>query len=313
MYRGRSKLGSTHWFVLICAAIALSACSDRRQIEPETVPINDVFPDLATPGPFEKAYTLTETSDGMTRVFVRESPGETNLYMVTQDDAGTWSQPTRLDLPKTVSNTSPHFSPFDNRLYYASDAPLPDSGRVDMNIWSVDWSDGSWGSPSPVLGDINTDDNETSVTTDRLGNMYFVSKHPRGQGAQDIYTARQNDEGEWQTVFLPEHINSPRVETHVSVSPDGGTLIFYSYQTPKIGKVDLVASLKRDDEWQAPRNLGPMINTADNDIGASFSFTGQTFYWSRNGVIVSTDRNTLDELVQLAFEQPKSRPVSLFD
>lgn len=286
--------------ILICLALSLASCGEKEPISPASIPYTPIFPDLPAPGPYEKAYSMTQSGDGTTRVFVRESPGETNLYKITKGSDGVWTSPERLDLPKTVSNTSPHFSPFDDRLYYASDAPFGDDPRIDMNIWSVDWNDGSWGTPAPVSGDVNTLDNETGVTTDRLGNMFFVSKHARGQGAQDIYTATQNTDGDWKTVFLPEHINSPRVETHIAVSPDGSTLIFYSYQTPKIGKVDLVASVKTDEGWQAPVNLGPNINTPGDDMGAGFSYDGDTFFWSRDGILLSTSKDTIQDLISQA-------------
>ena len=197
---------------------------------------------------------------------------------------------------KVKSNTNPHFSPFDGRLYFASDRAMPGSeGRNDMNIWSVGHSENGWGTAKPVQGDVNTSDNETSVTTTAEGVMYFVSKHPRGQGGQDIYTAVFDEATDmWSYSDLPNNVSSPRVESHVMATPDGKNIIFYSYLSPKLGVVDLVvASKESDGSWTGPYNLGPLINTTGIDFGAGASADGKTFFFSRERRLMSLPMDVL--------------------
>ncbi len=294
-------------WLTVAASLALATCTDAP-IDPPTGPAAEyVFPDEAPPGPFERAYSMTESRDGSVRVFVREAPKSTDLYEMRRQPDGSWSAPALLDFPRRTSNTSPSFSPFDGRLYFASDRTVPDEPqRTDMNLWSVSLTDEGWGQAELLPGDINTMDNETSITQAPRGELYFVSNHPRGQGAQDIYSARFDDRtGEWKTSFMPEHVNSPRTETHVAVTPDGDYLLFYSYRYPRLGKVDITAIHRHGfspDDWSEPFNVGPAINTKGLDMGPGFSADGETFFFSRNGRIMTLP--TSDVMTELEAHAP---------
>lgn len=272
------------------AGLAVTACGPSSAPSETRAEPQLVFPDMPAPGNFNRAYTLTENAAGNIRVFTRETRDDTDLFITEKQAGGSWSEPVKLDWPKRYSNANPHFSPLDGRLYFASDRPLPGEERGnDMNIWSIERLEDGWGEAAPVAGDVNTGAGETSVTTTANGEMFFVSKHPRGQGGQDIYLATLDDEtGEWKLGYLPEKISSPRVESHIAATPDGQHIIFYSYRSPKLGVVDLVAASRNEaGEWIGPYNLGPVINTRGIDYGAGFSETGETFFFSREGEIMT--------------------------
>ena len=278
------------------AFVILASCNSSSKETVAPVQPELVFPDMEAPTAFTGAYTLTENETGTLRVFAKEARDSTDLYESAKQDDGSWSVPVRLDWPKNKSNTNPHFSPFDGRLYFASDRELPGAkGRNDMNIWSTEYTDNGWGTATPLPGDVNTGDNETSVTTTADGTMYFVSKHPRGQGGQDIYTATYDDDTKsWKYSALPDNVSSPRVESHVMVTPDGNNIVFYSYRSPKLGVVDLVAASKEEDgSWTDPYILGPLINTPGIDFGAGASADGNTFFFSRERRLMSLPMDVL--------------------
>lgn len=274
-------------------AIGLSACSPS---EPDadlttTAPPGPriAAPILSEDLPFDRAYSMTESPDGQIRLFTGETRNGTNIYQITRDESGKWSAPELIDWPKVRSNTSPFFSPFDGRLYFASDRPLPDApGRTDMNIWVVDRTNGDWGTAVPLPGDVNTSFDETDVTQTSDGTLYFVSKHPRGLGGQDIYTAKYEPRSQqWLFEFLPETLNSPLVESQAAITPDGKTLIWYSRLKPNLGSVDLkAAQLDEDGRWTGPFSLGPLVNTQGIDFGASVSADEHIFFFSRDGQLM---------------------------
>lgn len=294
-------------FITLCIAGAcLSACGPKDNTPVDLVRPEYVFPNEEKPDAFHRAYTMTESADGSVRLFTRDSTDQTDIYQVKKAGDGSWSEPERLAWPKVKSNVNPHFSPYDGRLYFASDRPLPKAeNRIDMNIWSVEWTDNGWGEAEPLPGNVNSADNETSVTTTADGKMFYVSNHPRGQGGQDIYTASlDTSSGDWVSALMPEHVNSPRVESQLAVTPDGDHLIFYSRRRPKLGMVDLVAVSRSDDEalggWSLPYNLGPLINDAKFTFGAGISADGETFFFSREGRLMTFPVNELRTLLQRA-------------
>ena len=288
---------------LLVAGIFVSACSPKTEMAiPKVEPVV-VFPDMPAPGPFNRAYTMTESPDGAIRVFAMESRDDTDIYETIKQEDGSWSEPQKLEFPKNKSNTNPSFSAFDGRLYFASDREIPGlEGRNDMNIWSVALTTDGWADAKPVPGDVNTGDNETSVATTAEGILFFDSKHPRGQGGQDIYMARYDaDSGEWKTEFLPEQVNSPRVDSHVAAMPDGKTILFYSYRSPKLGVVDIFAASQKDDgDWTSPYNVGPLINTRGIDFGPGVSADGKTLFFSREGQLMALPTDTVNEELALA-------------
>ena len=288
---------------LIFAGGLVAACGNDTETTSTPVEPAVVFPDMPDPGTFNRAYTLTENADGTIRIFSKETRDDTDLFWSQKSEDGSWSEPEKLDWPKLVSNTNPHFSPFDGRLYFASDRPVPGlEGRKDMNIWSIAWTGDDWDDARPVTGEVNTGSGETSVTTTSDGTMFFVSKHARGKGGQDIFKANYNAETEsWVLSTLPDSVNSPRVETHVAATPDGQHVIFYSYRSPKLGVVDLVAiSQDENGNWVGPYNIGPLINTRGIDFGAGMSADGETFFFSREGVLMSLPMEILLEELETA-------------
>lgn len=279
--------------LFFCAGLVLVGCGSPEPVQPTYI-----FPDEEKPTAFTRAFTLTESLDGNVRVFTRESRDETDLYELRKQEDGTWTEPVKLDWEKKRTNLNGHFSPFDGRLYFASDRDIPGrEGRRDPNIWSVEVTEDGWGAPVPLEGDVNTGGREISVSTDAEGNMFFVSRGTRGPGGQDIFFATRDPEtGAYTTVDLPEGINTARNEDHVAVTPDGQHFLFYSYKSPKLGVVDIVAVSKDENgEWFGPYNIGPLINTGPNretgaegiDFGPSFSADGSKFFFSRDGRLMS--------------------------
>ena len=288
-------------------ALVLTACSpsevdaDLTTTAPGGPQVTQ--PELTDDLPFDRSYSMTESPDGKLRLFTGETRNGTNIFQMRLQEDGSWSAPELLDWPKVRSNTSPFFSPHDGRLYFASDRPVPNAPeRSDMNIWSIGYEDGVWGDAMLLPGDVNTNSGETDVSIASDGTLYFVSKHPRGKGGQDIYTARYDAaSNQWLQDSLPEAINSPLVESHALILPDGKTLIWYSRLRPNLGSVDLKAAILEDDgSWTGPISLGPRINTPGIDFGPGMSADGLTFFFSRDGQMMEWPMSALQAEISRA-------------
>jgi hypothetical protein len=67
---------------------------------------------------------------------------------------------------------------------------------------------------------------------------------------------------------------------HPAISITGDTLIFSSDMDGGFGKSDLYMSIREDDQWNEPVNLGEKINTAGNDMFPTFGPSGMLLFSS---------------------------------
>lgn len=70
---------------------------------------------------------------------------------------------------------------------------------------------------------------------------------------------------------------------HPFISPDGKTLFFASDKPGGFGGLDIYYSEKKDSLFGEPINLGPIVNTTENE--AFPTFTDSSLYFSSNGFI----------------------------
>ena len=280
------KLGKPGFVAMTLAFIGIAGC-EKAPSEP--VP---VFPDAPEPTTFTRAFSLAESPDGQIRLFARENGDATEMYESVKGRDGTWSEPKMVEgLPHSIKLSGPAFDPVDGTLYFASDEPLEiHKGRRESNIWTSRREGGAWVDAKPLPPEINTGATETSPAVDEKGRLYFATNHSRaGGGGLDIMEAsRDKSTGEWTVKTMPSGVNSPRVDDHLAVTKDGNTLFFYSHRMPKLGVVDIWKTTRGvDGEWQAPEPLAAPVNSKAIDFGAGISADGETFFFSRDGVIMS--------------------------
>ena len=65
-----------------------------------------------------------------------------------------------------------------------------------------------------------------------------------------------------------------------TVSSDGKTIIFASDRSGGYGKIDLYEINKIDGNWSAPKNLGPVINSNENEKISLFTYGWKNFVFS---------------------------------
>jgi outer membrane protein OmpA-like peptidoglycan-associated protein/tetratricopeptide (TPR) repeat protein len=101
--------------------------------------------------------------------------------------------------------------------------------------------------------------------------------------SEDFYVSRKID-GKWQkrkNVGPP--INTPANEGAQCISPDGQFLFFTLCNSPSgMGRCDIYFSMKEGNQWGAPKNVGPPINSKHWDSQPSLSSDGNTLYFVSN-------------------------------
>jgi outer membrane protein OmpA-like peptidoglycan-associated protein len=104
------------------------------------------------------------------------------------------------------------------------------------------------------------------------------------QGGCDLYMAYTGD-SVWST---PENfgatINTPAFEGMPALSPDNRELYFVSDRPGGFGGLDIWVSKFDNGLWQAPRNLGPLINTAGNETAPFIHIDNNTLYFASDAL-----------------------------
>lgn len=195
----------------------------------------------------------------------------------------TWTEPLVAPFSGRFSDGSPALSPDGNRLFFSSNRPVAEGPTNDDNdLWMVERSaDDSWGQPVWLGDAINSSFNEFSPTVDSKGNLYFCSDRPGGYGDMDVYLSKFLDQNYQAPVLLSDSVNSIYHEGNVGVSPDGKLLLVMVQNKPgDFGHDDIHFSFRREGEWSALKNAGPMINTYAHDFSPKVSPDGSLLYFA---------------------------------
>ncbi len=147
---------------------------------------------------------------------------------------------------------------------------------------------GSWSQPVPIDGDVNTEYDEGMCTfTADYQTMYFTrcrNSKNKAWGCQ-ILSAQLVD-GKWTKEKVIEIAGDSVVVAHPAIAPDDLTLYFVSDMPGGLGGKDIwkITRANAGDNWGAPENLGPEINTP-NDEMFPYVHPDGTLYFSSNGHI----------------------------
>ncbi len=115
--------------------------------------------------------------------------------------------------------------------------------------------------------------------------LFFTSCHRSdGYGSCDLYFRRKTGEHWSEAQNLGAMINSSRWDSQPNMSSDGRTLYFASNRPGGFGGSDIWKSvLQSNGRWGQPENLGPAINSTDDEMSPFLHYDGQTLYFSSKG------------------------------
>ncbi len=146
-------------------------------------------------------------------------------------------------------------------------------------------TNGGWSGPmdlnEPLRVDVGRDLFPTSLSGD--GKTIYI------YGPEDydgVIFSTTNENGIWgPLVKLNDNINTKYWESHATISHDNRKLYFTSNRkSTTIGKLDIYVS-ERDStgDWGSAVNLGPVINTPENEETPFLSNDDKTLYFSSRG------------------------------
>jgi outer membrane protein OmpA-like peptidoglycan-associated protein len=181
---------------------------------------------------------------------------------------------------------SPIISADGNTLIFTSnrtDDPARAKANANFEDIFVSYKNGNqWSVPKPISSNINIKYNDAAASLSPDGKTLFLY-YEEGEG--DIYVSTRNGE-EWsEPKALNKNINTAMFwETCASVTADGKKLFFASNRPGGIGELDIYMSqLDGKGEWGKAVNLGPAINTPNNEDSPFIHHDGVTLYFSSDG------------------------------
>lgn len=155
-----------------------------------------------------------------------------------------------------------------------------DDGEFLEDIYISYNTEGKWTQAKNMGPPINTASNDASIGLSPDGNTMFFF---RGENNGDVYYAKLTGAG-WGSPKPFKEINTKYSELHCTITPDGNTLFFSSDRPGGYGGFDLYRITKDPKgRWKAPENLGPKVNTEENEDSPFIHPDGSTLYFSSKG------------------------------
>lgn len=202
-----------------------------------------------------------------------------------------------LNMGPKINSDRPDYAPFmhpsDSVLIFTSrrdeEIVIDDiNERKNEDLYFVEkgFIDGTWSHAERFSGIINSPYNEGSATLSPDGRTLYFTRcdEPNGYGSCDIYIADYIG-SDWANIRnIGPNVNSDAWDSHPNITPDGKSLYYTSNRKGGFGKSDLYVTRRLEDgTWTKAENLGPTINTIEDEVTPFFHQVNQTLYFSSTG------------------------------
>lgn len=219
--------------------------------------------------------------DGNMLFFSRQSPknigGPTDpedIWYLERDPAtDSWGAPQNPGKPlnNRGSNFVSSLSPSGDDFLLVLGNAYQGEGRMTSGVSTSRRSGENWSKPEPL--------NIENFYNYAMSANYYLSKDQRyllmsverddTRGTRDLYVSFNEGDNNWtEPINLGNQVNTPDLETSPFIAEDDSTLFFSSRGYSGFGGEDVYVTYRLDDTWQnwsAPRNLGPVVNTERDD------------------------------------------------
>lgn len=164
----------------------------------------------------------------------------------------------------------------------------PNTGQYYDDIYMSTWNEekGKWNIAEDVEGELNTNGHDACLSISPDGSTIYVYRNiPKITGSGDIFYSTKRPDGKWTNPkSLAKPVNSSFFESSACIAPDGSALYFVSERNGGFGNADIWRSKKLGKNlWEKPVNLGPVVNTEDDELGVFMHPDGKTLFFTSKG------------------------------
>jgi len=221
-------------------------------------------------------WATSFTPDNKTVFFSRGNNAGSGIFFSNYDH-GVWGKPQLASFSSKWKDFDGFVSPDGTRIIFCSNRPLEgapqDQANPKTHLWYVEHIEGDrWGIPHHIEGGVNIDgSSDYGPSVSAGGTLYWCSREREGhKGMQSFYSAWLGDHYDY-----PKMVSIPGVESVQDpfIAPDEQYIVFLSGH-------DLFISFRQGDAWSMAENLGPRVNTGQDNSSPYVSRDGKMLYYT---------------------------------
>jgi len=157
-------------------------------------------------------------------------------------------------------------------------------GKYYEDVYMSLKNNGAWGDPVSISDSINTAGHDACVAFSPDGTELLIYRTDAKQTGGDIYISKYNGTNWSAPKMLGKEINSKYLEASACFSGDGNAIVFSSNRPGGFGGRDLYIVKKfMNGKYSLPRNLGPLINTSEDEDAPYIDPGNSSLYFSSRG------------------------------
>lgn len=127
-------------------------------------------------------------------------------------------------------------------------------------------------------------DGQLLVFTGCADKVYGYPEGRTGQGSCDLFFSIKKGSTWSEPRNMGTPLNTKYWDSQPTLSSDGRTIYFLSNRPNGLGGMDIWKStIGNDGKWSNPQNLGPNVNTPDDEMSPFIHPDNQTFYFASKG------------------------------
>jgi outer membrane protein OmpA-like peptidoglycan-associated protein len=206
--------------------------------------------------------------------------------------AGELKDITKENLGKAVNSkthdVAPVISPDGKNIYFTRwDHPDNLGKDKKQDIWTSQYFDGAWQNAVNLDKPVNNDDNNAACSISSDGRTLFLINVYNKDGSMDKGMSISN-----KTTTGWSFPKQMKIKNYVNYSPytefaiggNGKVLIMTAHRRDTRGAKDLYVSfLQPDSVWSEPKNMGNVINTAEDEFTPFLASDNKSLYFSTQG------------------------------
>lgn len=177
--------------------------------------------------------------------------------------------------------------PYQNALVFTSDRYQVEGQHIAhlYKVTLISEDSLTYTAPKPFEVGATQNLHEGPATFNRDGNEIFYTRtRPESQARKklEIRTGRLLPQGTWSALNPLSFCSDEYAVAFPALTPDANRLFFASDMPGGYGGIDIYASVRINNVWGKPINLGPIINTPGDELYPYVSSNGD-LYFSSNG------------------------------
>lgn len=246
-----------------------------------TGPGSELFaPHIVSTGLFESDIAFAP--DGRACYFTVTLPPALSVIVEMKQEKGVWTAPEVAPFSQGRGDGNPAVAPDGKHFCFTSMRALDGGSKpaARPNPWVMERAGDGWGPPRPLNIPIGEKQYIMSVLPVHGGSLYLTLR----EGQKETICLSRLQEGIYQVPEpLAKEVNGVKLQMAGYVAPDESYLLFSAFDIAgSLGGSDLYVSFRRPDGgWGTSVNLGPAVNTPDNEFIPYVSPDGSFLFFSR--------------------------------